>query len=463
MLLLLAVIFLLFHLVPVVGILLLRPAGMRRDVFAPLYVVTAVNLLNVPYLFLVAADRSNLSVDSALSPWVMNDLEASMAGYVVVAGVGFLALVGGLFSPLAPALARPLPRLDPRRFTAARVYRAIAITALGGAACYAYFLTRIGGLSRLWIVLYNRTLVTAGTGYISAAYALLFSVLGVLLAYSLRFRTSTLRRAAVVAGMAVVAAVLASTGGRSGALTAVVFALMTVHYGVRPFRRLVTARTALLGAVLMVFVLVMPLFRTSRAPERYGGHPELVVADAVGSLGKLAPQFSAADRGMVIVRYFKPRRLWWGASYLDLLVAPIPRTLLPEKPPVDEGVYLTAIAMGREVRPSLPARALPITSLPMGTWATYMNFGVVGFLAAMFLSGAVVGAAYRYMQRSSYTPGAVYLYGFVVMGGFSLSNLGLVSFIITVGFTVALFWLLFGRMLHAFERPREPRLAAAAG
>jgi len=232
---------------------------------------------------------------------------------------------------------------------------------------------------------------------------------------------------------------------------------------VRPFRRLVTVRTALLGAVLMVFMLVMPLFRLGASHERYSARPELVVADAVRNLRNLAPQFSTADRGMVIVAYFRPDRLWWGASYLDLLAAPIPRTLLPDKPPVDEGVYLSAIAMGHEVRPSMPARMLPISSQPMGTWATYMNFGVVGFLAAMFLSGAVVGAAYRYMQRCGYTPFGVYLYGFVVMNGLSFSNLGLVSFVITVGFACAVFWVLFGRVLPPFGDPAPRPLAAAAG
>ncbi|MFL5539087.1 MAG: hypothetical protein ACJ8J0_08845, partial [Longimicrobiaceae bacterium] len=67
------------------------------------------------------------------------------------------------------------------------------------------------------------------------------------------------------------------------------------------------------------------------------------------------------------------------------------------------------------------------------------------------------------MQRSGYNPYAVYLYGFVVMNGFSLSNMGLVNFIVTVGFATAVFWLLFGRTLAAFARPGAPRLAAAAG
>lgn len=446
MLFVLALIFLLAHSLPVVAVALMRPAGLRRDVFAPLYVVTALNLLNAPYLLLLAFDRSQRSYEAVHSPW-LQDLVPAVAGYVAVASAGFLALVAGMFSPFGPALARPIPRLDPARFTAGRVYRAILITAVGGAAAYMSFLAQIGGLSRLWITLYNRTVIAEGTSYIAAVYTLLFTLLGVLLTYSLRFRMTRLRRGVVIVGMLVVAAVLSSTGGRTLAVTAIVFALMTVHYGVKRFHRLLTPGTAALGAVLFVFIVVMPLFRSSSAYERYNGRPDLVASDALLSLGKVAPQFSMADRGMVIVQYFTPERLWLGASYLDLLTAPIPRTRMPDKPPVDEGVYLTAIFQGQEVRPSMPARQLPISSQPMGTWIMYMNFGLPGWLAAMFLTGAVIAAAYRYMQCCGYTPNAVYLYGFVVMSGFSLSNLGLVTFIITLGFTTLVFWLLFGRVV----------------
>src|SRR5690242_3706014 len=105
MLLVLALIFLLVHALPVLAVVLMRPAGLRRDVFAPLYVVTALNLLNVPYLLLLAADRSYLAAESVISPW-LHDLDAAVAGYVVVACAGFLALVAGMFSPLGAAIAR---------------------------------------------------------------------------------------------------------------------------------------------------------------------------------------------------------------------------------------------------------------------------------------------------------------------------------------------------------------------
>jgi hypothetical protein len=461
MLLVLALVFLLVHVLPWLGVMVMRPAGMRRDVFAPLYLVTLFNLLNFPYLLLLGIDRSNLAVDTLLSPWT-RDVTASVAGYVLVACAGFLALVAGMFSSFGPAVARALPRLDPARFTAARCYRAILVTFCLGMAGYALFLAKIGGLTRLWMLLYNRTLITGGTGYLYLAYSLLFTFFGVLLAYSLRFRRSLARRAAVGVGLLLVVVVLASTGGRTGAIFALFFALLTVHYGVRPVRRLVTPGTVLVGAVLFVFILIMPLFRTTGATARYLERPELLLRDGFRGVRQVVPQFSIADEGMVIVRYFTPDRLWWGASYLDLLSAPIPRTLIPDKPPVDEGVYLMAITHGHDVRPSMPARQLPVTAWPMGNWVMYMNFGLPGFVAAMFLSGAMVAAAYRYMQLGGYTPMGVYLYGFVATGGFSLSNLGLVTMIITFGFTALVFGLLFGRLLPAFGRA-EPRLAAAAG
>jgi len=461
MLLALALIFLLVHVLPWLGVMVLRPAGTRRDVFAPLYLVTLFNLLNFPYLFLLGIDRSNLAIDVLLSP-VTRDVTASVAGYVLVACAGFLALVAGMCSSFGPAVANAIPRLDPARFTAARCYRAILITACGGVAGYALFLAKIGGLTRLWMLLYDRTLITGGTGYISFTYSLLFTFMGLLLAYSLRFRRSLARRVGVGVGVLVMAVVLASTGWRTGAILAIFYAMLTVHYAVKPVRRLVTPGTSALGAVLFVFILVMPLFRTTGATEHYLDRPDLLVTDAFAGLGTAAPQFSLADEGMVIVRYFTPGRLWLGASYLDLLVAPIPRTLIPDKPPVDEGVYLMAIVEGQDVRPSMPARQLPITAWPMGNWVMYMNFGLPGFLAAMFLNGVAVAAAYRYMQLGGYTPAAVYLYGFLATNGFSLSNLGLVTMIMNVGVTALVFWLLFGRIVPAFRHEPRP-LAAAAG
>lgn len=462
MILVLALCFLLAHLLPLLAVRVLR-RDRGRDLFGPLGLLTALNLLSAPYLLLLAWDRSYLSPETLHSPWV-RDLEGTLAAYVAVTSLGFMAMVAGVLSPLGPALARPFPVIGIERFTPRRTWTAILVTGALGAGLYLYFLARIGGLANLWKALYTRTAVSAGMGYLSIVYTMLLTVAALLLTFSLRFRMTRARRALVVAGILAVAVVLASMGGRSGAVTLVVFAMMVVHYGIRRFRRLVTPWTVAVGAVLFVFILVMPLFRTSSANARYAGNPGLVAQDAMRGVARLAPQLSAVDRGAVIVGYFsRGDRLWWGASYLDLLVAPIPRTLMPDKPPVDEGVYLTAIMGGNQVRPSLPARRLPVTSQPMGNWIMYMNFGLPGLLLGTFLAGAVIGAMYRYMRRCRYSPFGVYLYAYVVFGGFSWSNLSLVYFTVTVTVAAGVFWLLFadkglGRWLGPLPAPSRPPL-----
>jgi hypothetical protein len=205
----------------------------------------------------------------------------------------------------------------------------------------------------------------------------------------------------------------------------------------------------------------MPLFRTAGAFERYSARPSLLVRDTRDEVGRISSQLSGLDRGVVIVSYFTPERLWWGRSYLDLPAAPIPRALLPDKPPVDDGVYVTALALGNEVRPSLPARQLPATSWPPGNWILYMNFGVPGYLLGMFLTGVVIGVAYRYMRRCDFSPFSIYLYGYSVMGGVAFSNYNLVQLMVTVAMAVLVFAPLFRTWMPAL-RVRRPVLAGAA-
>lgn len=444
--------FLLLHLLPLLVLKVLPSADSRpADTFGPIWVLTALNLLTLPYLLLLSADLGYLSPEVGSSPWV-RDVAAALARYVVAASLGFLALVLGVLSPLGRQLALHLPRLDVGRFTPRRCFRAILFTAGGGIAAYMYFLSQIGGLRNLWMVLYNRTLVTASTGYISTLYALLLTFAALLLVYSLRFRMTWMRRATVVVSLIAVAAVLASTGGRSGAVTLVIFAMLTIHYGVRRINRMVTPRTMLVAAVLFFFVLVMPLFRTARSFERYSAAPSLIITDALARIDHVAPQLSGLDRGLVIVSYFTADRVWWGQSYLDLILAPVPRSMMPQKPPVDEGVYLMAIAVGNEVQPSMPARDLPVTSWPMGNWILYMNFGLPGFLVGMFASGVLIGTVYRYMWVTGFTPFSIYLYGFGLMGGFSWSNYSIVLLLMTLVITSVVFFAIFGR---------NPRLARA--
>ncbi|HEU0012351.1 MAG TPA: hypothetical protein VFQ45_01635 [Longimicrobium sp.] len=433
------------------------------DLFQPAFFFCMLGLLNVPYLFLIAADRAYASPELRLSMWV-TDLERTAVQYVLLSALSLLLMMAGAYSGLAGIVGRALPVLRAERFTRARTGRALLVALALGVLMYLYFVSQVGGLAFLWAHMYLRSALGAGMGYLGMAYMLLLSVAAALLMYRLRWTRNPLRRAATYAGVAFIGALMVSTGGRSQLLTLLVLAFLIAHYAVRRRRRLVTPGTAVLGAVLFAIVLIVPLFRHRGAYDRYAGRPDVLAQAAFRNLTPIAGQFSGFDRTAVMLNYFdRADRMWLGRSYVDLLYAPIPRTFFPRKPPVDDGVYFKEIADGHPVTPSRPAYEMQPTSWPMGNLVPYMNFGLAGLLLGMFLAGVAVGAAYEWMKRSRYTPFTIYMYSYVAMGGFSLSVLGIVYFLINTLLALMFFWLFFSP--KRWPRPAlgaAPALAAGA-
>jgi len=437
--------FLLALLLPHVAVATVRVGrDLPRDVFSPLRVLTFLGLSTVPYPLILFFDIEQLSPDVRFNPWV-TDVPAEIAHFLMLSSVGYLAMVLGLFSPAGGWIARRLPVLHARRFTPARCRRAFLLCAGAGLLAYAYFLQQIGGLRQLWVNMALRMEMLAGLGYLFNFYTLLLTFAPLFLVYSLRFEPSRRRVVGVVLMVVATGAIMASTGGRFGAITLVLYAFMTAHYAVRRIKRLVTRWTVLIVGVLLVFFTAMPLFRTAHAFEVYSAQPGLFASSVEQSFRGIAWQFSQLDRGVVITSYFTRERLWWGRSYGDLLSAPVPHHTFPDKPPIDEGVYVTALAWGNDVRPSMPARLLPATSWPPQNWVLYMNFGVVGLLCGMYLTGIGITLAYRYMWASGFSPFSIYLYGYAVLGGVGFSNYQLVQGFITVTGAVLVFVPLFAR------------------
>jgi hypothetical protein len=435
-----------------------------KDVFSPLRVLTFMNLTTLPYLVLLSFDLGKLNPEVLICRWV-TDVPGGIARYVLIGSAGYLVSVLGLFSPAGDWIARRLPALHGRRFTRARCRRGFWICMGVGMLAYLYFLQQIGGLRRLWVMMALRADLLAGRGYLFNLYTLLLTFAPLILVYSLRFGMSRRKVAAVAVTVVFIAAILASTGGRSGAVTLTLYAFMTAHSVVRRFKHVITKWTMVIGGVLFLFITVMPLFRTANAFEAYTRNPTLLVRNLGSAFDRISFQLSGLDRGLVIMNYFTPERFWHGRSYIDLLSAPVPRRTFPDKPPVDEGVYVTALAIGRDVRPSMPARTLPSTSWPPGNWVLYMIFGILGYLCAMYLTGIGIAVAYRYMFASGFSPPSIYLYGYAVLGGVGLSNYSIIQGIVTLIMVAMVFVPLFARWMPAFgpERAPAPALAGADG
>ena len=128
-----------------------------------------------------------------------------------------------------------------------------------------------------------------------------------------------------------------------------------------------------------------------------------------------------------IVDYFDSNDKWDGASFLGLMSAFIPSSFYPDKPPVDDGMYLYSIAHGNNVNPPMPTRDLDGTSWPLETFGSmYANFGFIGVIVGMFFLGYIISYTFKKMVYSNYQFKYVIFY-IIMLFTFEISTLRIVK------------------------------------
>ena len=312
-----------------------------------------------------------------------------------------------------------------------------------GFGIYLLFVIKMGGLINIWMNLGQRQVLSAGLGYLQTFY--MFTVtLGLLLLWPIYFRKK--KYLSLSALLFVIVFMLASIGQRAPVL-ALFFSLMVVHhYGCRRLKAIFNLKNCSLVVFLLTFFIVTVQFRTPGAVERYFSEPTTLLADSLASIERhVIARFGRVERDIVIIQYFSENELWFGASYLSVLVAPIPRGFYEDKPPVDTGRYLVAMAKGGRVNPPVPTNMLPSYGWPDGNMAGYMNFHLPGLFFLNFLSGAFLGFFYVCVKLSKYNPGVTGIYALLAWyGGVKLSPMGIVDILTT--FVWLFIWLVIYRL-----------------
>lgn len=299
-----------------------------------------------------------------------------------------------------------------------------ALISIAAVPFYLLFLEKIGGLFGLWAQLHMRTTLSAGLGYYQVAYTSLFFIGGVLLLTCLFRRRNWLLASGL---FCVYAAIFASTGQRAP-VGAFIFALiLSWHFYVAPVKRILNAPRIGLLLVLLVFMIQVAQWRdNSQNGSAYDGS-----SGVPSEIEKLILRLGVIERQVVVLGYFSQHSHWYGSSYLGLMQAYRLRSEAWDKPPVDSGVYLKAIADGMVVVPPVPLTQLQATSWPEGNLAGYMNFSFIGLAILCLLSGVILGLAYQLVLSNPGAVMAVLLYASVsFMGAPSLSPFGLVQLIL---------------------------------
>jgi oligosaccharide repeat unit polymerase len=238
--------------------------------------------------------------------------------------------------------------------------------------------------------------------------------------------------------------ILSSLGGRKSTIELVFISLLVWHYGVKRIRKIPFFKTIAIIALLCLYFIAIPLIRAPGGFEYYTNNMGQLWEDIYSNGETLIKQTSYVDHYLLVINYFDSETYWWGKSFIDLLTAPIPSSIYPNKPPVDEGVYLRTIAEGYNPVPPTAYSDLYQSSWPPETFGVmYMNFGFLGVILGMYILGAIYRFIYEYMNRSSFSLYSIIIYG-IVLFSFHLSNLRIVQFGIEFLWLTLFFMIVFG-------------------
>jgi len=429
-----------------------------RDPFSPWCLVPALYLLRAsPFIILVSTNPTEHLHPALLES--IPDLDSAFLWYGVVELLGFVALMMGIQSSFGERMALRLPLLT---YTVSpRAYGIAAFGALGiGFLAFLMLLSQVGGF---WALVYNldqRVEMMEGLGYIGSM--MLLSTVGVvMLTHYLKYDYSKGRVATLVFLTLATAAMLSTGGSRKHAMSLVISVLLVWHYSVKRIAHPVRV-AAIIGALMAPYFVGMPLARSGRV-EHYVNNPGELAVDISDNMAVVASQLSYVTTYVFVTDHFDLTNIWFGRSYLDLLKAPVPRGLMPDKPPLDEGNYIYSLAQGGQVYPGMPSSDLDGVGWPPETLgACYMNFHVAGVVCGMFLLGVVFRGVYTYMVMSRFNLYSLLIYQ-AVMFNFHWSNLRIAQLLFIVLMITLFFMVAMNARLRLSIASRGSSSAAAIG
>ena len=193
------------------------------------------------------------------------------------------------------------------------------------------------------------------------------------------------------------------------------------------FSSFLKPRMIALIVVAIFIITILPSFRTfGKTDLSIGG----VFYSFKNNLSNIFDELSCVGKDSFVYDNIRINDYWWGRNYLNLFTAFIPSSMYSNKPPIDDGMYLSNLILGNVVSPSMGRADLDFqSSIPFSTQSClFINFGLVGVFLGEFLLGILYGVVYKYLKKIR-SPFSSYVY-FVVIYVLELSSLSIVQALI---------------------------------
>jgi hypothetical protein len=297
---------------------------------------------------------------------------------------------------------------------------------------------------------FDRAVAGTGIGYLLAPadLTLSFACMFTMMRYQVTRRSQDLWAFVL---MSVLAAFSFSLfGGRKALLQHVIISLALWNLAGGKFRVFSFGFLGILFASLLYFLSILyvrigEIEFTANSPER--GSFLLSV------LTTFLANFSYNNTYYFLIDHFSKANLFLGATFVDLLTAALPSSLFPDKPPVDEGVYVKALLSGMNLEIPTPARELAaLGSIPPETFGIFiMNFGAL----SVAFAGVLLALLFRFGALAALGVGPRFLVTYVVFHSalnFQVTNLRIVNLLTVLAFGAAILLLVRVLPLRVFSR-----------
>ncbi|MGA1933800.1 O-antigen polymerase [Arcobacter sp. YIC-464] len=302
---------------------------------------------------------------------------------------------------------------------------------------YYLFLNSIGGLFYLLQNIDSKSTIIAGTGYYQAIYytAGFLSVGYLVIAFS-QSNKSLIKKIYLVVIILSIFLIFTSIGSRKTPILFILFTFLIWNYHINKVK-IFTTKNIIFGFIGLIYFSAMPLFRAQGAFEYYSNNLDILFIDSFEKLFNFFERFSELDRSLMIYSIFDSSNYWLGTSFKDILYAPIPRSMFPDKPPLDEGVYIYNIAHGNIVSPTTSLLKMTAVGWPPNTITNmYINFGYIGVPIGGLIFGYFLKYFYNLVVHLNYNPIGMYLYSSAIFGSLALTNRNIVSFLTMIVFSI---------------------------
>ncbi|WP_351019047.1 hypothetical protein [Shewanella sp. AC91-MNA-CIBAN-0169] len=397
-------------------------------------------LCEVPFLF-ISYYNPEILYQSALA-WV-DDLENTYVLHIFVRVI-FLMCFTIVCLVYKPKATHNIPLIKVR-------FSYLILLLLIVFVSYVAFLSQVGGLTLLLGSMAGKTELIRGSGITRLFFVYSSLVLAsVSVCYYANSNRSIGKKAFLFFLLILMFLMLASYGERKNSVVFLIIFALSWNLWVKQIS-LISFKFILGISILIFFSALAPPLREAGAAIKYALEPTQLFYDAIPHLGELFRRFSDIDLSIFIFNYFDDGERYFYLSTLpNLFYGIIPSFLYPNKPPVDEAVFIYNLAKG--INPGVDApfyQFIPV-GWPVSRYTSgWVQFGIGGvFIYSILTSIFLVFLNNITMKNNS--PFVYPLYVLAAVTGFGISNAYIFNFMIAVVVIFILYFLYRG--MNAISR-----------